>query len=825
MTKTRIRWIAALVLLFCMTAVMGLASVVRPSASQAPTPTKTIRMEDDSAFVVHTAANQSFTGTHFNSAPEAPVNRRICDNSETQCAVIKLDYTGKEKANVGIGVLLGKSSNLAVKVNAATQDPAGDGWQEIILPGGADNATPTGEAIVESTASGLSDLSIVYYYIALGKYFGQSDVLYVLFGSKEGGGNGACIYDHIDIYDDMTFADGTITVGESEVVEAKIENYDYVYKHEGDQLGSQKIGNRYTWRYCDNDSYVMFKVVFEKDSPNAAVGIITKTSDNLGIRVSTDESKAAAEWELIGATGMRNLGAALAEPCNVSDPDTGDASFLMYYYRLGTWAKAGQPVYIRLGTKDLATGGGIQFADRVEFHADKLILDPVVRLEDNRTVVNVTDSAYLYDNVASNVSSNAVGPMRFADQQNYFIYKVVMPTDKKTGVYMKIMMGGTNRAMSFSKDGESWTQIATAPDKTEKWGSELVIAGEVSTYYYKLDNYIGTGEADGKACAVVYIKFHATNTKEGNGACVYTLEFLNGSISPESMAGAKLGETVFSSEIDVLDNSLVHASENSSTDSYFGQPGRKAAGDNAYFVYKVDLPAKATRFSISYNAINSLLFFVSQDGTTYENKAAMALSKDGDGAQSCVDLSDLLAKGKTFYLKFQGTRDQDSMLLGLYFLYDTEHTYEKAYTTESYQAFSTGDASEKTYWQNETTLNVRFTGNYREFNQTATGIYRFTYKEGAQKVHLFGEVGGTYLVSVSTDGEHWTDIASSGVQYYDTSLNPWYRTVKDVRWDISSYVMTAENTSRSVYIRISDPVSDNASGAMLRSFGIASCGV
>ena len=648
MARSKIRFLfafalaAVLALSLCLTAVAASASVLEKSDPVS------VSVADDANFEIATTANEVTTGTYFVDEPTKAVNRRVCDADKA--VVLKLDFTGKDPADAGIGVIMTVSLDACIEVNTVSAD-AETGWQRVVTGG----TSLQGSAIVMTEASGLSDASILYYYISLGSYFGDSDVLYVRFADKNpADGNGTVIIDRIDVYEKM------------------------------------------------------------------------------------------------------------------------------------------------------------------------IVHESIVTLDVNSLVVDVADAAAIYDDNLTGITSNALGTGRFADLDHYFIYKVRMPSDQCEDIYMKAQILGVNRAISFSPDGLEYTQVATAPDISGIWGSDRAVG---DTYYYSLDEYVGQETVGGTTYAVVYVKFHATDESAGNGACVYTLEFLNGSVRPQSGETFAISDTTLAYEIDVLDDSLVESSAQSSADTYFGQWGRKAPGSSAYFDYKFALPDDADAVSVSVNSINSLLFQASSDGKSWQNITPLSMSSAGDGSAVCYDLSSLLENGKTVYVRFKGTNGQESMLLGMYLLYNRTGSAAVgyAYDTESYQAFTTGDASETKYWQNPGNLNIKFTGNYREFNNTANGVYKFNYSADAEAVHLFGQIGGTYLLSVSADGETWYDVKTSCLQYYDPVVYPWYEVMEDFRIDISELVMTDSNAERSVYVRVSDAVTDNASGATLRGLGIANC--
>lgn len=574
-------------------------------------------------------------------------------------------------------------------------------------------------------------------------------------------------------------------------------------------------------RVCDADTEVVLKLDFAgKDTANAGIGTIMTVAADALIEVNTESADAESGWQTVvsGGNGLQGEAIVLTEPSGLSD-----SSILYYYLSLGSYFGNSEVLYVRFADKNPADGNGTVVIDRIDIYESLIVRESIISLDVNSLTVDVSDASYIYDDNLSNLTTNSLGTGRFADVTNHFIYKVRMPADKCEDVYMKAQILGVNRAISFSPDNIDYTQVATAPDISGIWGSDRAVG---DTYYYSLDKYIGKETVDETEYTVVYVKFHATDESVGNGACVYSLEFLNGSVRPESSASdLEITESTLSYEIDVLDDSLIAASAESSADTYFGQWGRKAAGSGAYFDYCFTMPSDTTALSVSINRINSLLFQASSDGQNWQNFTPLSMSSDGDGSAVCYDLTELLSAGSKVYLRFKGTNGQESMLLGMYLMYNRSgaapNGYE--YESENYQAFTTGDASETEYWQNPGSQNIVFTGNYRQFNNTAEGIYKFSYAADAEAVHLFGQIGGTYVLSVSADGENWIDVKTSGVQYYDAAVYPWYEVMEDFRIDISDYVMTDSNTGRSVYVRIADAVADNASGATLRGLGVANC--
>lgn len=573
-------------------------------------------------------------------------------------------------------------------------------------------------------------------------------------------------------------------------------------------------------RVCDANKVIVLKLDFtDKDSTNAGIGTIMTVSADAFIEVNTESADAETGWQTVvtGGTSLQGSAIVLTEASGLSD-----ASILYYYISLGGYFGDGNVLYVRFGDKNPADGNGTVVLDRIDIYETMIVHESIVSLNVNSLIVDVADASKIYADNQSNITSNSLGTGRFADVDHYFIYKVRMPAEQCEDIYMKAQILGVNRAISFSPDNVDYTQVAAAPDISGIWGSDRAVG---DTYYYSLDEYIGEEIVGGTKYAVVYVKFHATDEAVGNGACVYTLEFLNGSVRPQTGEAFLLSDKNLAYEIDVLDDSLVASSSQSSAATYFGQWGRKAAGSSAYFDYKFTLPEDAIEASVSVNSINSLLFQASSDGKTWQNVTPLSMSSNGDGSAVCYDLTFLLKEDKTVYVRFKGTNGQESMLLGMYLLYNRTGSalngYE--YDTESYQSFTTGDESETKYWQNPGSMNIKFTGNYREFDNSANGIYKFNYAAEAEAVHLFGQIGGTYLLSVSVDGENWYDLKTSCLQYYDSVVYPWYEVMEDFRIDISKWVMTDSNTERSVYVRVSDAVTDNASGATLRGLGIANC--
>ena len=805
-------------LLTTLAVLCGSASLLAFAGSIEGEVSRTIALQNDAAFAVATAATEVTTETYFEADAQKTVYRRVCDNQAA--VVLKLDYTGKDHAKAGIGVILTAARDTVVKVNPLSADPAAAGWTTVVTN---ESGALTGSALLGSKASGLSDHSILYYYLGLGDYFASGDVLYVQFGDVDaaaGNGNGTCLFDRIDVYDNLTVSDGSIVVGAGETVTASLSDLGKIYKvSAGAGYADKGAGGKYPFRWADQTDYWMYKVTFPSDSADAAMGVVAKSSSNMCIRVSTDENAPLADWTVICDVTKDRYGAAATESVDVTESD---GAFSMWYFSLGRYLENGKPLFLRFGAKDTTQGNSIQVADRVVFYAEKRFAENVIDLDVNHLAVDVTDESQIFVNVLTGLTTNTMGTGRFADVDHYFKYKIVLLADQCENIYMKAAMLGVNRAISFSKDNESYRQVASAPDASGLWGADKVLG---DTYYYKLDDYVGKETVSGVERAVVYVKFHASDETQGNGACVYGLEFLNGSVKPAAKGGTTdLTAGTLAYEIDVLDDALIHSAQSSSAGTYFGQWGRKAAGSGANFAYRFTLPEGVTAFSVSVNRINSLLFAASADGNSYENFSPLSMSSDGNGSAVCYDLSALLDKGRTVYLRFSGTNGQESMLLGMFLLLklDENKLTGNPFSEESYQSFTTGDASEKTYWQNESSLNIKFVGNYREFNNTAAGIYKFQYAADAEQVHLFGQIGGTYVLSVSTDGEHWTDLSTAGVQYYDSTVYPWYEVMADFRWNISDLVMT-DNAERSVYVRVADAVTDNASGATLRGLGIVNC--
>ena len=608
-----------------------------------------------------------------------------------------------------------------------------------------------------------------------------------------------------------------ITVADGGTAVVNVQNDDDMYELNGTLLIQQPEHGWY-YRVPNKDQYWTYKVTWAGDTSEAAMSAtLNRLHTNTGIFVSTDNST----WTQIASYEQVRLGADYSVTNEISSDD---GAFKLYYFELGKYFNGGQTLYIKFGADDVTQDAGVSVVEDITFYDSWVKQRGTIDLSVNMTSVDPTDDAYLWDNNDSSVATNSLGPHRFADNTTYFEYKLIMPADQASEVYMKLYIMGDNGGISLSPTGAegSYTVVRDASDSSETHGAEVVLA-DGYTCYYKLDDHIGTEMIGGAEKKVVYVRFHSIDTTIGNGADVYTLQFLNGAVRPQpENPGVIFEDDRLSAEISVLDDSIIFSQANSGADTYLGQWGRVAPGPQAYFIYKIDLPETATTFSVAVNAINSLVFTASTDNQNYQSFTADNMGADGNGAAITYNLTSLLSSGKTIYLRFNGTQGQDSSLISLFVMYNDSSLAQtgSTYSEQTFQAFSTGDSTETQYWTNQSSMNIVFNGNYREFNNDATGIYKFNFEADATAVKLFGEIGGTYVISVSTDGETWKDILVSDQQY--TTDYSWYTIIDSFEVDITNYVKTSANTERAVYVKVADAVTDNPFGAQLRGLGISS---
>lgn len=606
-----------------------------------------------------------------------------------------------------------------------------------------------------------------------------------------------------------------ITIADGESVTVNVRNDEDMFELNGTLL-IQQPEHKWYYRVPNQEQYWTYKVTWDAGTEEAAMSAtLNRLHENMAIYVSENN----ADWQLIASQDQVRLGADYSVPNSIS---LNDGAFKLYYFELGRYFTEGNTLYIKFSAKDTSKDAGVSVVEDITFYDSWIKQRGTIDMSVNMTSVDPTDADYLWDDNDSTVATNSLGTHRFADATTYFEYKLVMPGDKAGEVYMKLFIMGTNGGISLSPDGVNYTLVRDASDSSERHGAEVVLA-DGYTCYYKLDGSIGTETVGGEVQKVVYVRFHSVDVSQGNGPDVYSLQFLNGAVRPQpENPGELFRENALTAEVSVLDDSIIYRSKNSSAGTYLGQWGRVAAGPESYFVYKIELPKTADTFSISVNSINSLVFTASTDDKNYKSFDALNMGADGNGAAITYNVTELLKSSKTIYLRFNGSQGQDSSLISLFIMYNDSSLTEKGktYSEKTFRAFSAGDSTETEYWTNRANLNIVFNGNYREFNYDANGIYKFTYEAGAKAVKLFGEVGGTYVVSVSVDGIRWTDIKVSEQQY--TTDYKWYTIIDSFEFDITKYVMTEENVSRNVYVKISDAITDNPFGAQLRGLGISS---
>ena len=768
---------------------------------------KTLDVEAAGDWYASTANLTTFGAVQYKDDALKPVKALV--NDTAKYTVMKLEYPGgADVSKVAFRALLTtNATNMCIKAN--TTDNRGDGnW---VTVSEYDAGKITGAVFNE--AGIFTDSKISYYYFSAGQYFGSGTVLYVSFEAKNtGAGNGTAIFGHVDIYDSLAVDDGTITVG-GEKITAPIEDAGYFYENNGSTL--MNSAHSWKWRYADNAKYWSYKARWENGAGFAAFTAILKKTANMYIGVSADN----ITYTQISGGDMPRFGADYSEACFVT---ANDGSFMRYYFSLGAYFNGGDTLYIKFGAQNTASGNGVQAAAEVEFLPQWKQVVNYVDMSVNSVSVDPADASAIFVDNGSKTSSNPIGAFRFADTVSYFTYMLVMDSDKASDIYMKAVVTGTNRGISFSGDNSAYTQIAFATSPDGAYGADTVLS-DGRTYFYKLDTYVTPAFVDGAQKKVAYVKFHASNTALGNGSAVYSLQFFNGAVRPAGKGQQSvLPAGKLAAEIDIFDDSLIHSkSGESATGTYLGQWGRVAPGVSSVFAYKFTLPETARTFCVAVNSINSLVFRASSDDSDYKAFSALNSEAVGNGAAITYDLSELLKNGRDIYVRFNGSTGHQSMLLSFFAMYNDSALTPaaKKYSGADYQAFSAGDDREKLHWQNQSTNNIAFNGNYREFNYDAEGIYLFNYAEGSKAVNLHVSTGGTFVLSVSADGQNWIDIAVSDIQYIS---GDWWEKRAEIYADISAYVLKADNAARSVYVKIADAVADNPYGAALRGIVVES---
>lgn len=399
----------------------------------------------------------------------------------------------------------------------------------------------------------------------------------------------------------------------------------------------------------------------------------------------------------------------------------------------------------------------------------------------------------------------------FFDQSDYGTFKFAYAENAVSVRLVATLRYGFR--ISASADGKKFCDLAIAALASTRHQDVIDNTG---VYQFDLTPYITDS-------GFVYVRLGDCTADYGWGGSfteMSVISLTNGeSESKEIFTDGKLN-----AHIDVSDTGYLYEN-NLSYQDYLG----RAVKNNGYFTYKFALENDADSFYIAFNGNATLKVLISSDGTEYSSIPDMYLLNTyvGDGSATTYNLSEYLSRSKTFYVRFTDGNtidDESSVLYSLYAGYNRTSLSSRGgdeYEDRIDHAFLTSTSSENDYLVNPDEKNVETGDRYwgiidKEFNYRAKGIYKFTYAETANALKLTASVSGSYVLSVSKDGIKWIDIAVAAQQYYSPFI--WSDSQREIYTDVS--FLMENNEQRTVYVRISDMVDDNAYGARLKGMGL-----
>lgn len=395
----------------------------------------------------------------------------------------------------------------------------------------------------------------------------------------------------------------------------------------------------------------------------------------------------------------------------------------------------------------------------------------------------------------------------FFDQSDYGTFKF-----RYTPGAVSVRLVATLRygyRISVSPDGENFRDVAIAQLASTRHQDVIDNTG---IYQFDLTEYAGES-------GYLYVRLGDCTFDYGWGGSFTEMSLI--SLSAGTVESKNVfGQGKLNARVDVSDIGYLYEN-NLSYQNYLG----RAVKNDAYFTYKFALENDADSFYIAYNGNETLKALISLDGVEYVGIPDMYLLNTyvGDGSATTYNLGEYLKRSKTLYIRFadgNASDDKPSVLYSLYAGYNRTSLSAAEgdeFVNEKVYSFITCTSSENDYLLNPDERNVE-TGDRewgiidKEFNYRAKGIYKFTYGETAKALKLSASLSGSFVLSVSKDGINWTDIAVAAQQYYSPYI--WSDSQREIYTDIS--FIAENNEKRTVFVKVSDMVTDNAYGARLK---------
>ena len=529
----------------------------------------------------------------------------------------------------------------------------------------------------------------------------------------------------------------TVSIGQ----QISVEDTSVIYENNNTGIGDNN-GTKH--RYADNGNYFTYKVALGSDKDYAYAELTLYNSSNRSVKVSSDNT----EWTEVHYSGYQHE----------SVTYTSEGNYCYLKVSLAEFASESGEVYVRICAHNTNSGNG---GDLYAISFIKIVTPTIQVATNTSTQVDLNDSSLFYEVSGTNTATMNGTTHRWADEAQYFSYKVNYENEESTAKYLRVFYKGTNRAVSASANGTDYTLIGCAGDTdkaTYKFGDDT----RGYYCYYDLTTYASNG--------VVYVKFGAQNTSSGNGADVLYVEFTDGvpeNYGQSSEKGIEMTENAMVKEISVTDMGI--ADINGAGILIYDKKFALSAKNQNSFTYFIDLPENvdASRVYIRIETRGSQnMIEGSKDGATFA-EISSAKAYDNISFYSLADYASKDGVWVRFSSKEKTENGAESFLLSLTVYADrnyndtVEMPRHKSEQTTEIVAGSEGEA----YVSDRSNGNGGLDNGWRYFDDVKYGVYKFTYNTEAVALTLDMKIKNGYRVSVSVDGNVWKDVAIGDVKY------------------------------------------------------------
>lgn len=418
--------------------------------------------------------------------------------------------------------------------------------------------------------------------------------------------------------------------------------------------------------------------------------------------------------------------------------------------------------------------------------------------------VSIVDEKLVYDNKGSILNNSDTEVSREVNGNASITYFVKFTN--KENAFLKAELYGRDRQVEASTNGSAFSVL-----------KEVYTCNSI--YYYTLTDMLAQDNT-------VYIRFSDSSPKDDNGCRLRSLSFLD----DYDIQRAK--EQNFTNnmtlEINLTDETLFANNGSVLNRSTDGEVYRSFKGVQS-FVYPIKIPANTSKAYLVAEIIGSnKKVQVSKDGQTftdliYEGKNSF------DGATykeenyhfiSLEDYCDDLTKETTIYLRFMTYSTEDmsevmvrNLLLVCKKLQPEISSLPQDKKIEKY-TMHVGSKEEQNSAVPELSYGIKHLDIYGRFfcDRYGTMVYRFECDAATEKVYFAINLMSGYLISVSEDGNIWTDIDIADLNNncslgYNLNHETYY-------YDVSDYL----SDSNEIYLKFSDPIKFNGYGAIYDKF-------